>query len=107
MYKALLLISLVCGITITGCGRDTHDHPKNITGKQLFEVHCAACHSSAGTGSILLGVPSNKDSKLLNAQIRNKIQHGSSGDSKMPVFTNMSDTEATKIIKYLREMKRQ
>jgi len=89
---------------LTGCGRDSHDHPSDITDKALFEEHCADCHALGGTGSFMLGMPSNADTKLLNVQIRNKIREGTGGDSKMPVFHDMSVKEASRIIAYLRSL---
>jgi len=89
---------------LSACSRDNHSHPKNITNKELFEEHCASCHAPRGTGSILLGAPSNKDTQLLNVQIRKKIIEGSGGDSTMPVFHTMPTKEASRIISYLRSL---
>jgi len=102
--KPIFFVMLLA-LTTTSCSRDTHNHPSGITGKQLFEVHCAECHSSGGLGSILLGVPSNKDSKLLGVQIRNKLLHGVAKGSKMPVFKTMPEKEAIQIVQYLQTLK--
>jgi len=92
------------GLVLTACGRDTHNHGKDITNKQLFEEHCASCHGEKATGSIMLGAPPNKDTALLNFQIRKKIIEGSGADSKMPKFPNMPIAEASRIISYLRAL---
>ncbi len=99
-----LFLLFVFMMSLSACSRDTHNHPSNITNKELFEDHCVACHAPGGTGSILLGAPSNKDTKMLNIQIRKKIREGSGGDSTMPVFHNMSVKEASRIISYLRSL---
>lgn len=103
----IVLFSLLSLIQLSACGRDEHDHPKNISGKKLFDIHCASCHSPEGFGSILLGVPSNRDTKLLNVNIRKKLLHGSGKDSNMPVFETMSEQEAIKIVQYLRSLGKQ
>mgnify|MGYP000358963008 CR=1 FL=1 len=101
-----ILMSLILLLSLSSCSRDQHGHPSNITNKQLFEIHCAECHTPSGTGSILLGVPANKDTKLLNYQIRQRIIEGAGGNSKMPVFHDMPEEEANRIITYLRGLSR-
>ena len=103
----LLIISLALVLMLSGCGRDNHNHPKDITNKELFEDHCSGCHALAGTGSILLGVPSNTETRLLNLQIRKKMTEGHGADSKMPIFHDMPDKEANRIIAYLRSLPHQ
>jgi len=106
--KPLLIITSVLLIVLSGCSRDNHNHASNITNKELFEDHCADCHAPGGTGSILLGVPSNRDTALLNLQIRHKIIDGSGeDDSTMPIFNDMPVKEASRIISYLRSLPRQ
>jgi len=102
MLRKTVSMCFLFGLVLTACGRDTHNHGKDITNKQLFEEHCADCHGAGATGSIMLGVPANKDTALLNFQIRKKIIEGSGADSKMPIFPNMPTAEASRIINYLR-----
>ena len=101
------MCSLILLLTLVACSSDNHNHPNNITGKQLFEAHCVACHTPTGTGLLLLGVPSNVDSKLSYSQIINKIRHGQEPNSKMPIFKSMPEQEAKKIVNYLRQLARQ
>ena len=104
MLRKTVSMCFLFGLVLTACGRDTHNHGKDITNKQLFEEHCADCHGAGATGSIMLGAPSTKDTTLLNFQIRNKILEGSGTDSKMPIFTNMPTLEANRIIHYLKAL---
>jgi len=105
--KQLLIISFTLILLLPACSRDNHNHPKDITNKELFDDHCSDCHAPGGSGSILLGVPSNSDTKLLNLQVRKKIMKGHGTDSKMPVFHDMPAKEANRIIAYLRSLPHQ
>ncbi len=96
----LLIVALA---SLSACGRDNHNHPDNLSGKALFELHCASCHGATGKGSFMLGVPANNDGHLLNVEIRHKIQHGNV-KGNMPVFEAMSDDEVNKIIKYINQL---
>jgi len=102
--KQLFIISFALIFTLSACSRDNHDHPSDISNKELFIAHCSECHGPGGTGSILLGVPSNRDTELLNIQVRHKIIKGSGGNSKMPIFHDMPEKEANRIITYLRNL---
>ena len=101
----ILLLLSITGLSLSGCDQDKHEHSKLATGKQLFESHCASCHSSSGMGSFVLGIPSNRDTKLLNIHIRKKIRYGSGPESNMPIFQTMPEKEAIKIVQYLRTLK--
>ncbi len=105
MKSISLSLVLVClSVLLSACDNDVHNHSKNITGKQLFELHCASCHNSDGNGQFLLGVPSNRDTTLINSYIRDKMLHGSGTDSSMPIFAAMPEKEAIKIVQYLRKL---
>lgn len=104
MLRKRIYVFFWVGLALTACGRDTHNHAKDITNKQLFEEHCASCHGVGASGSIMLSAPANKDTALLNFQIRKKIIEGSGADSKMPKFPNMPTIEANRIIHYLRTL---
>jgi mono/diheme cytochrome c family protein len=101
-----LLMGILCVLCLSGCGRDDHNHPSNLSGQTLFELHCASCHGPTGEGSFLLGVPANNEGHLLNVHIRKKIQQGMTRDDQMPVFEAMSDAEANKIIGYINSLSR-
>jgi len=94
-----MILSLI--IFLSGCGKPQSE----MTGEELFDEFCAGCHKSTGKGNFLLGVPANRGTKLSYWEIKLKIKRGSGGDSKMPVFNNLTDTEAGKIAEYLMFLK--
>ena len=98
-----IYIIFLGSIFLTGCSRDLHDHPGLVTGKQLFEHHCAECHKTSGMGTFLKGVPANKDTKLSTWQISHKLRMGDSAGA-MPIFETMSVDETMKISTYLKRM---
>ena len=89
---------------MSGCSKDTHDHPDLVTGKQLFNYHCSGCHKNTGKGKFLKGVPSNKDTVLSSKQIIHKIKTNNGDKVKMPSFPQMSEAEAVAIVSYLKQM---
>jgi len=102
-HKKMIFSTIVLSmfIFLTGC-----DKPQSeMTGEELFDEFCAGCHKSTGKGNFLLGVPANRGTKLSYWEIKLKIKRGSGGNSKMPVFKNLSDTEAGKIAEYLMSLK--
>jgi len=103
LFKILFLTNVLLVSACSG-SNTTHNHPQDITGKQLFENHCAVCHNSQGTGKALLGVPANINSQLSDSEIRDKIRHGKGGNSRMEVFDTMPEKEAIKIVRHLRKL---
>jgi mono/diheme cytochrome c family protein len=93
-------------IAVYGCSNDSHDHPKLVTGEQLFNYHCSGCHKTTGEGNFLKGIPASKDTYLTSLQIAHKVKSGGAGKSKMPDFPGMSEEEAEKIATYVKSMKR-
>jgi mono/diheme cytochrome c family protein len=71
-------------------------------GAALFEMHCAACHSSEGTGGTALALNnpdlmgSADNSYLLNTLVRGRE------NATMPSWKNMEQEELYSIVKYLR-----
>lgn len=101
-FFTLSMISL-----LTACNNDRHNHPELNTGKELFEHHCARCHQKNGLGKFLKGVPANIATTKNQPEIVWHIQQGSqSGQSRMPVYSNMPTDEANKIAHYLLILKR-
>ncbi len=97
-------------LALTACnsGGDLHDHPNLKTGKQLFEFHCASCHSKDGHGQFLKAIPSNRDTKLSIQQIVTHIRKNKTGEKRtMPLFAKMGSDEARKIALYLMDLKKQ
>ncbi|MFD2229837.1 c-type cytochrome [Alkalimarinus sediminis] len=101
MRRTLLLIALA---GLSGCDKDTHNHPELITGKQLFDHHCAGCHAETGKGNFLKGVPPNKQSSLSIWQIAHKIRIEANDKRKMPLYPNMSTQEAELIADYVKQL---
>ncbi|MET0026344.1 MAG: cytochrome c [Candidatus Thiodiazotropha sp.] len=99
-----LALTLVL-IAVYACSGDSHEHPKLVTGEQLFNYHCSSCHKKTGEGNFLKGIPASKDTYLTALQIAHKVKSGTSGKSKMPEFPNMSEAEAEKIAAYVKSMK--
>lgn len=94
-------------LLLTGCSVDEHDHPDLVSGKQLYEYHCAGCHKADGSGLFLKGVPANRDTDLSAWQIVHKVKEGMEGESRMPIFARMPPQEASKIAVYVKQLGRQ
>ncbi len=99
-----MLASCLLLATVVGCSNDTHDHPKLVTGKQLFDHHCSGCHKITGKGNFLKGVPSNRDAALSSGQIKHKITIKDKDGAKMPSFPKMNEAEITKITSFLKQL---
>lgn len=91
-----------CVVGLIGCSNDIHDHPDLVSGKQLFEYHCSACHKDTGKGNFLKGIPANRGTELTASQIVHRITRKDNSGSKMPAFPNMSVEEAKQISTYLK-----
>lgn len=98
-------VSLVVSVLVlAGCSTDEHDHPELVSGKQLYDYHCAPCHKEDGSGTFLKGAPANRDTDLSVWQIIHKVQSGTEGKSRMPSFEKMPAQEATRIALYLKQL---
>lgn len=87
---------------------DNHDHNKQLTGKELYKIHCANCHKESGTGKFLKGVPPSKYTQLTPQELIKKITQGETNKSKMQIFNTMPKEEADKIaIFVIHELKKQ
>lgn len=105
-----LSYSFLAILAFTACSsnNDLHDHPNLKTGKQLFDFHCASCHSKDGHGQFLKGIPSNRDTELSTQKIITFIRkNGDDNKRTMPVFSSMGSKEARKIAIHLLDLKRQ
>lgn len=101
MNRAVILIVIS---VLTGCDKDIHNHPELLTGKQLFDYHCAGCHAETGKGNFLKGVPPNKNSQLTVWQIAHKVRIDANDKRKMPLYPNMSTQEAEMIAGYVKQL---
>ena len=91
---------LLFGLFLSGC-----DKPRGeMTGEELYEEFCAGCHKSSGKGNFLKGVPANRNTDMSYWEIKIKITHGSGSNSAMPVFEELTDTEAGKIAEHLQTL---
>jgi len=100
----IFLLFIAITLTLVGCDKDIHNHPHLVTGKQLFEHHCATCHRETGTGDFLKGVRANKDTKLSMRQIAHKVRKSESEKRKMPLFPMMSTEEVALIANYVKRL---
>ena len=74
------------------------------SGRQVFVSRCAGCHGSDGNGgelgpAIAARVPSRTDEDLTSLFRQGLPAAG------MPAFPNVSDTEASEVIRYLRTLR--
>ncbi|GGM80062.1 quinoprotein glucose dehydrogenase [Dyadobacter beijingensis] len=79
------------------------DIPKSsagVTGAQLYQLHCAACHGADKMGNHDGSYPSlaNLEKRLKPAQIETILQNGR---GMMPSFAHISDAEKKSIIAFL------
>lgn len=72
----------------------------NVTGAQLYQLNCAACHGADRMGNHDGSYPSlaNLEKRLKPAQVEAILQNGR---GMMPSFTHISDAERKSIIAYL------
>jgi mono/diheme cytochrome c family protein len=98
------LMLFLTSVIITGCDKDVHNHPELVTGKQLFDYHCAGCHTETGKGNFLKGIPPNKHSSLTVWQIAHKLRIDADDKRKMPLYPNMSLQEAEVIADYVKQL---
>ena len=98
------LTGIVCMLILAGCERvDVHDHPQLKTGEQFYNHHCASCHQRSGDGTFLKGIPAVKYTPMMIREIVDQIQgHRRDDDTRMPLFSDMSQHEAERIAVYLR-----
>lgn len=93
---------MICALFSLQACSDNHAHKASITGKELFEEHCAGCHKASGEGKFLKGVPPNKYTDLTTEELINKIIKNSENKTKMKVFKSMPKQEAHIIALYVK-----
>lgn len=73
---------------------------KGVTGAQLYQINCAACHGADKMGNHDGSYPSlaNLEKRLTTTQIQTILQNGR---GMMPSFTHISETERKSIVSYL------
>lgn len=96
-----LICFLLLGIGLIACSQNHQGHDK-LSGKALFELHCAGCHKNSGKGNFLKGVPDARYSNLTIKETIEKIRRSKQQNSKMTVFEAMPVQEAKKIVLYLK-----
>lgn len=98
---------------LTACSTenpDTHNHPKDFSGADYYEVHCSDCHKKSGMGNVLEGIPAVFYSDMTHSQMRKFIMTGNypkgwkNTEQHMPVFAKMSKKEARKITRHVDEL---
>ena len=98
------VLTVVIAFLLNGCDKDVHNHPDLVTGKQLFDYHCAGCHADTGKGNFLKGVPPNKNTTMAVWQIAHKVRIEANDKRKMPLYSTMSTQEAEMIADYVKQL---
>lgn len=101
LWRSLVIV-MMC--LLAGCEKGNHDQHSDLSGKQLFELHCSDCHRATGNGNFLKAIPANKNTHLSVLQISHAIRSGDGLLAKMPLFSDMSEQEAFKIALYLKSL---
>ena len=97
MRACLVFVLMFAGVSIAGA--QTAD-----AGRQVFASRCAACHGTEGDGgelgpSIVARIPLRSD-----ADLEVLLREGLPG-AGMPAFQNLSPTETTNLIAFLRTLR--
>lgn len=101
--KQLYRLPILVLALLLGACTDKHDHPANLTGEQLYNLHCSGCHKETGKGKFLKGVPPSRFTGLSTKELMDKIRRGGNSKTKMKIFDNMSREEAELIAIYVKQ----
>ncbi|MEN8719270.1 MAG: cytochrome c oxidase subunit II [Oceanococcaceae bacterium] len=71
-------------------------------GKQLYGMHCAACHQPSGEGMAAANFPALKGSPVVNGDVAGLLTQIINGKNAMPGFAYLKDTEIASITTYTR-----
>ena len=91
---------LICLLLSSSVAADQNEEP----GRQTFVSRCAACHGTDGNGgelgpNIATRVPLRTDQDLTTVIRQGLVAAG------MPAFANLSDTESTDLVRFLRALR--
>lgn len=103
--RLVIFIGLLLGLTAAAMaapGSTPGSATSAVSGAQLYQQHCAACHGDSGHGGV--GVPLALASFLNSVDdryLRETIRHGRPG-RVMPAFTRLSAAELEAIVSHIR-----
>jgi uncharacterized membrane protein len=103
--RAFLAICVCFIMSGYGCSDEQHNHPDLTTGQQLYNHHCAECHSEDGTGILFESLPANILTQKSPQEIITYITTDSNHQRLMPVFNAMPSEEAELITNHLMKLK--
>ncbi|MBR9829206.1 MAG: cytochrome c [Oceanospirillales bacterium] len=94
-----LLLLAATGLSLSACSEPS---PEQLSrGDELYAYYCQNCHQQQGLGPLLEQLPLTPRS-LKRHEIILMIKHGySQGHGSMPVFPQLSDTQADAIAHYI------
>ncbi|GAA5315226.1 MAG: hypothetical protein AseanaTS_04300 [Candidatus Pelagadaptatus aseana] len=98
LIRTLTLIATVA--LLAGCNtKSISTTAENLTGQDLFEMHCAQCHKASGAGNFLKGVPSVALTDLTEHEISEQILKGK---NRMPSSPRLNYEQRMKIARYIK-----
>jgi len=103
------VVAAVCLVLVLfACSKysDDHDHSQLVTGEELFNYHCSACHGKDGTGMLADQTPASILTLRDRDGIVEYITRPVNPNRKMPVFVNMPPAEAAVIASHLLALKK-
>ena len=105
IHRTFFWIGACLVMSAAGCSEDQHDHPKLITGEQLYNFHCAKCHRKDGTGILFDSRPANILSQKSPEEMITYITTDTNHNRLMPAFKSMPLDEAEFIAEHLGTLK--
>jgi cytochrome c oxidase cbb3-type subunit 3 len=105
MKRTILVVAMILGgLSPLAAQNQSNSAPAPAPGKPIFESHCAACHGLDGSGGEAPNIASAANVRAMSdAQVTQIVHDGMTGG--MPGFSgNLSATEITEIVSYLRDL---
>ena len=100
--------SLLTMQNVRGGAKDFQPTPKDKSGAQLFQKHCAQCHGAQGQGGQRMGlgvippINTNKVKTLSDAQLQHIIVNGKG--RMPPMKQSVANKAIAPIIRYLKQL---
>ena len=96
-FLFLLFISalVIIGYQIFS-GSDIFKSEPELTGRAVYQNHCANCHGASGGGAATF--PDIRETAYSEDQIRHLIQHGR---GEMPAFPDIKEPDLSYLVKYV------
>lgn len=102
-------LCLIVALLFAGCTMDGDEHPPGTGGEEMYGQYCAGCHGSSGEGRFLLGVPSNRSTRLGASALADRILEVGRHDEhrRMPTFPKLKRSEALAIARHVLHLRDQ